>query len=138
MTRRGVSEVVSVLLLAGVTAVAFVAIMYVVPSYFARYLSMGADVASNLALYGIFTDGHLKRVGSRLVVFVYNHGDRVVAVDYTVFCETPSGSVTVGVERGVVIGRGSLHVKVYPNAPSRVCYLVVEEPNLVTYKVVES
>lgn len=129
---------VSTLLLVGATALSFIAIMYVVPAYFSSYLAMGTDAASSVQLFGVSTDGHLKRVGSRLVVFIFNHGDSPVTVSYTVYCLQAGTSTTVGGESGVLIGRSSLFTKVYSPAPTGVCFLVVEEPNAITYKVVES
>lgn len=136
-SKRGISEVVSVLLLLGVTALSFVVIMYVVPSYFGNYLRIGLDATLDMPLRGLSTDGHLKRVGKTLVVMVYNHGAEPVEISYTVFCKRTSDSTTVDIGKTVVRG-GSLFTKVYQDAPSGICFLVVEEPNLITYKLVES
>ncbi|MEM4863158.1 MAG: hypothetical protein QW706_08290 [Candidatus Nezhaarchaeales archaeon] len=135
---KGISELVALLMLVGVTSAVFLAILYVVPAYFRSYAAMGVEYGYRLTSVGVSTNGHLKRVGSQLVVFVYNYGDRPTTVSYRVTCTSGGTSTYVGGEDNVYVGRNSLYVKVYSNAPAGVCYLVVEEPNLVIYKVVES
>lgn len=136
---RGVSELVALLLLLGVATLSFLSAIYLVPAYFSSYAAMGLEASYGIKLPGIYTDSNLKRVGTNLIVFIYNHGNQVITINYRVTCMTSSGStVEVGSENGVYIGRGSLFVKVYQNAPQGVCFLVVEEPGLIIYKVVES
>ncbi|MEM4854737.1 MAG: hypothetical protein QXE75_04890 [Sulfolobales archaeon] len=135
---RGVSELVAVLMLIGATSAAFLTVLYVVPAYFRSYIAASVEHSFRLTSIGISTEGHLKRIGTRLIVFIYNHGDSPLVVGYRVTCTSRGASSYVGGEDSVYIGRNNLYVKVYDNAPPGVCYLIVEEPNLVIYKVVES
>ncbi|MEM1672823.1 MAG: hypothetical protein QXL19_05805 [Ignisphaera sp.] len=133
---RGISELFAVLILVGVTSITFLAMLYILPAYLKNYISISMRHSLNTTLLGVSTDGHLKRIDSQLIVFIYNHGDNPITINYRVICV--SEPPYIDGEDNVYIDRNNLYVKTYNNVPIAICYLVVEEPNIIIYKVVES
>ncbi|MEM4619550.1 MAG: hypothetical protein QXE70_04420 [Ignisphaera sp.] len=133
---RGTSELFAILILTGVTTITFLASLYILPTYLKNYISIGMGHSLNTTLLGVSTDGHLKRIDSQLIVFIYNHGDNPITINYRVIC-TSESTYIVG-EDNVYIDKNKLYVKTYNNVPIGICYLIVEEPNIIIYKVVES
>ncbi|MEM4583988.1 MAG: hypothetical protein QW611_03345 [Ignisphaera sp.] len=135
---RGISELVALLILIGVTSLVFLSILYIVPAYFRRYTSLATEYGFKIFSTGVSTDGHLKRVDSKLIVFIYNYGNHPITVSYRVTCASDRTHTYIGGENNVYIGRNNLYVRIYSSTAPGVCYLVVEESNSIIYKVVES
>jgi len=146
---RGVSELVAFLVLMGAVTVVFTSALIIIPQYFQQYNRVAMQASQAVSLSGLRTEAVLVRQCSTthcsLIILLYNSEADPTRVNYYVYCESSDGlrSQFVGREENVVVYGGSRHVKVYQNIPKSsiadmVCYLVVEEPNLLVYKVVET
>jgi len=144
---RAASEVVSLLVLLAAVTASFVAILVLVPRYFATYNRVAVEASQSQLLEGYQTTASLSRYkgGQYLSLMIYNAGDKMIKVNYYVECVDPKSASQryfVGKEEGIFISPGYTYQKVYSvsstNINNKVCYLVVEEPNLLIYKVLES
>ena len=144
---RAVSELVALLVLVGATAVALASALIIVPQYFQQYNRVALQASQAVSLSGYRTESVLVRHCSAshcsLIVLVYNTEANPTRVSYHIYCEASDGRGKhfVGKEEGVVIQGGGRYAKAYQNIPrsaidGAACYLIVEEPNLLTYKTV--
>lgn len=146
---RAVSEIISLVLLIAATSVAFLMTIVVVPRFFAAYNAVAVGASYSQMLEGYQTSASLSRVDqsgqSYLTVIIYYGGDSSTSVNYYVEC-VKSGSQEryfVGKEENVYIDTvNRLYTRVYKVSSSAisgyVCYLTIEEPHLLVYRVVES
>jgi len=141
---RSISEVISMLVLVVAVTVAFVTVLVVVPKYFATYNAVAMRASYSQTLEGFQTTASLSRYKSYyLVVLIYNYGSLPVKVNYYIECVNPNNTVNrcfAGREEGISISPGGTYQRVITNScrSDMICYLVVEEPNLLIYKVLES
>jgi len=141
---RGISEIVSMMVLLVAVAVAFITVLVVVPKYFATYNAVAMKASFSQTLEGFQTASSLSRYKSQyLVVLIYNYGSTPIRVNYYVECINPNNTAIrcfAGKKEGVLISPSSTYQMVLSNScrSDMVCYLVVEEPNLLIYKVLES
>ena len=141
---RGVSEVISVLALIGALTFVLAALLIIMPRAFSVYSDMATAVALTSDIPGYQTAASLSRIGyggsTVFVIIIHNYGQTPVTVTYSIYCETVYQSLVRVGGQSMTIPPGSTRVGVHPTYSSVVkpCYAVVEEPNLLMYKVVES
>jgi len=142
---KAVSEVIAMLVLLVAIVVAFVASMIVIPEYFGAYNRVAKQASQSQILEGSQTSASISRHrGGYITIVIYNSGDGAVRVNYYVECVnyTTKATYFVGKGENIVISPGSTYQRVYRVSESdianKVCYLTVEEPNLLIYKVLES
>lgn len=137
---RGISEIVSMLVLLGATMVAFIGTLVVVPQYFQRYDEIAMQASYSQELPGYQTTASLaKASGAYLIPIIYNNGDKSVKISFYIYCENSTKHIIVVKQSNVLIPPHRLYTKVFhADAKGMVCYLVVEEPHLLIYKVSET
>lgn len=135
---RTISESISYLVLLGALAIAFAATLVVVPRYFSTYSNVAVQAAYSQELQGYQTSASLTRVRLpgryALIVIIYNNGDSDIRVSYNVVC----GDRHIGGEEDRVVPSRDIYVNTFRIYTEDTCYLVVEEPGILIYKVVES
>lgn len=144
---RVISETISFLILLGVLTVAFISTLVVVPKYFLLYNEVAEQASSSIHLQGYSTSATLTRceTGSSytLYVLIHNSGEKPVRVNYVVVCEDDEITVRVGEKEGIILQPGEVYgdvirVENKELIESKLCFLIVEEPNILIYKVLES
>lgn len=146
--KRSVSEIISYLVLFVATVIAFSVVLVVVPRFFSVYSAVALKASYSQSLEGYQTSASLSRADrpgqTYITVIIYNGGVDPVRVNYYVECvrSDTSAKYFVGKEENVLITADSTYYRVYTVSSGAVsgyiCYLTVEEPNLLLYKVVES
>jgi len=141
---KAISEIIAFLVLLGALTVAFTATLIIIPKYFSTYNSIALQAGYSQDLQGYQTSGSLTRTrlpyGYVLTVIIYNNAEREIKVNYIIVCRDK----TIGGEKNILIPPRSIYRKVFPyyssgeTEESDICYLVVEEPGLLVYKVLES
>lgn len=134
---RFVSDAVAVIVLIAAVVASFAVAGVVAPRYLSQYAGIGMQVGAELRSSGIQTEAQLVRAGDRLVVLLYNFGEAPVAVSYYVLCNSTDGYFLVS-SGSATVRPGEVRSLVVRGTGSPPCYLLVEESNVVTYKVLES